>query len=121
MTQIVTVREAAASLDVALSTIHKRCRLVDLPKTTRKDGQTEIDLDELEKRWKAHVEAADANRRQRTARYTKWLNVPVEQDMLDELDAIADDRTVSRSEAARLLIAEGLHAFYSNGRKFHDA
>ena len=120
MTQTMTVNEAADTLGVNLSTVHRRCRVLGLEKTKRDDGQTLIDLDALKERWAAHMQEVDAGRRERNARLTKWLTAAVDQDMLDEIDAIAESRSISRSESARRLIAEGTAAFYTNGRRFSD-
>lgn len=108
---------AARELGIAYSTLHRRMNVVGLESEVDEHGATFVDTDELTKRW----EARPRSTRPRSPRGRGGLvNVIVDSDTREELDAIAEAHDVSLAEATRSVISFGLVEYYRSGKSLAD-
>ena len=106
---------AANELGIAYSTLHRRLTVLGISPEADDTGTLYVDTDAVRKAWDERP-----TKPRPTSRGGRGgaVNVIVEKDTREELDAIAEAHSVSLAEAARRILSAGLVAYYKNGRRF---
>ena len=105
---------AATELGIAYSTLHRRLTVLGLSPEEDEAGALYVDTDAVRKAWDERP-----TKPRPTARGGRGgaVNVIVDKETRDELDAIAEAHDVSLAEAARQILSRGLVAYYERGKR----